>query len=105
MISNLGKKNTIIVNLSKEDEGYKVDEVLLPSKRDLRKWLNRQDDFWKDVSKGDSPENNLKRFHNIIREKSELKEKIENFITYGKIISPKKVVTEKKTSKKGRKRK
>jgi len=25
---------------------------MLPSKRDLRKWLNRQDDFWKDVAKG-----------------------------------------------------
>lgn len=54
MITNLNKKNTIVINISKEAIGYKIDEIMLPSKRDLRKWLNRQDDFWKDCAKGET---------------------------------------------------
>jgi hypothetical protein len=52
IIENLKKKNAIVISISKEGAGYKVDEIKLTSKRDLRKYLNRAEDFWNDVAHG-----------------------------------------------------
>ena len=68
MIETLGKSNQIVVNLTKLGESrFKVDEVIKPSKRDMRKSLNRIDEFWKNFNNGQSADVNLKRFNNIIR--------------------------------------
>lgn len=49
------------------DHRYKVDEIIKPSKRDMRKSLTRQDEFWKNFKSIETPETNLKRFNTIMR--------------------------------------
>ena len=67
------KQNQIIVNLScLGNERYKIDEVIKPSKRDMRKSLTRQDEFWKNFKSTETPEANLRRFNNIMRENNYL---------------------------------
>lgn len=44
VIDGLIKQNQIIVNLTNlGNERYKIDEIIKPSKRDMRKSLTRQD--------------------------------------------------------------
>lgn len=80
LISNLSKAKMMTVHLEKIDNGYKITNVETPSKREIRKCLNRYDQFWNSIKNGDSVEENFRRYERIMMENQKLKEKLELFL-------------------------
>jgi hypothetical protein len=62
LISKLSKAKMMTVHLDKVDNGYKIANVDTPSKREIRKCLNRYDEFWNTIKNGDSNEDNFRRY-------------------------------------------
>ena len=54
LMSNLNKAKMMKVHLEKIDSGYKITDIETPSKREIRKCLNRYDQFWNSIKNGDS---------------------------------------------------
>lgn len=77
---NLAKAKMMAVHLEKVEDGFKIVDVDQPSKREIRKCLNRYDDFWSSIKNGDTNEENFKRYERIMVENNKLREKLENFL-------------------------
>ena len=90
------------VHLDKVENGYKITNVETPSKREIRKCLNRYDEFWNTIKNGDSIEENFRRYERIMMENQRLREKLEQFLNGSLAIRSKN--DDKKEKKTGKKR-
>ncbi len=102
IIIKLSKVKKISVTVVKTETGLKIVDVNQPSRRQMRKCLNRYDDFWHTIQNGQNAEENCKRYDRIMKENAFLKDKMETFLNGGSLAGSAKQLKQK--SKKGKAR-
>jgi hypothetical protein len=78
----------------------KIVDINQPSRREMRKCLNKYDDFWHTIQNGENAEENCRRYDRIIKENSFLKDKMEIFLNGGSLAGSAKQMKAAQRSKK-----